>query len=135
MTVLNIQPTTCGHRDSSDMLDSICVVMGLGDFHGGELCLYESGLVLELPHGSCVAIRSKRDVHFNLNFEGQRFSFVFTSDKSLKHWDLWRNNWEDLQPGISAQQADLPESESSDEADSLSEFAYENDDPYMEKEM
>ncbi|KAG9122962.1 hypothetical protein FRC07_000424 [Ceratobasidium sp. 392] len=97
MAVLNIQPVTNGHRDTSDPVDSICVVMALGDFTGGELCLYAPGLVIELPHGSCVAIRSKRDIHFNLHFKGQRFSFVFTSDKSLKRWAEESNHWEELQ--------------------------------------
>lgn len=70
MTILSIQPPTDGHRDCSDM-DSVCVVLALGDFTGGELCLYEAGLVIELPQCSMVAICSKQDVHFNLHFEGQ----------------------------------------------------------------
>jgi hypothetical protein len=98
MTVLNIQPATRGHRDSSDMVDSICLVLSLGDYEGGELCLYEAGLVLELTHGSFVAIRSKHDVHFNLDFVGQRLSFVFTSDQSLRWWSRERNRWEVLAP-------------------------------------
>ncbi|KAG8711822.1 hypothetical protein FRC09_020392 [Ceratobasidium sp. 395] len=98
MAVLNIQPVTNGHRDMSDPVDSICLVLALGDFTGGELCLYAPGLVLELPHGSCVAIRSKRDIHFNLHFKGQRFSFVLTSDKCLKRWAEESNHWEELQP-------------------------------------
>lgn len=98
MTVLNIQPATWGHRDRSDMVDSICLVLALGNYQGGELCLYEAGLVLELAHGAFVAIRSKRDVHFNLDFVGQRFSFVFTSDQSLRRWSQERNRWEVLLP-------------------------------------
>jgi hypothetical protein len=93
MTVLNIQPATLGHRDDSDMVDSICLVMALGEFHGGELCLYEAGVVIELPPGGVVAIRSKRDLHFNLDFIGQRMSFVFTSDKGLERWEKDRNGW------------------------------------------
>lgn len=98
MTVVNVQPATRGHRDCSDMLDSICLVLALGNYAGGELCLYEAGVVLELNHGSFVAIRSKRDVHFNLDFSGQRLSFVFTSDQSLKRWKDKRNGWEALKP-------------------------------------
>lgn len=96
MTVVNIQPVTRGHRDGSDMVDSICLVMALGNFTGGELCLYESGIVIELTHGSFVAIRSKRDVHFNLDFVGQRMSFVFTSDRGLQRWEKGRNGWKEL---------------------------------------
>ncbi|QRV96097.1 DEAD-box ATP-dependent RNA helicase 42 [Ceratobasidium sp. AG-Ba] len=98
MTVLNLQPSTKGHRDTSDMVNSICLVLALGDFSGGQLCLFEPGLVLDLPHGTCAAIRSKRDTHFNLDFQGQRYSFVFTSDQVLRRWDKWRNHWEELQP-------------------------------------
>lgn len=97
MTVLNIQPATCGHCDHSDMVDSICLVLALGDYQGGELCLFEAGLVLELAHGSFVAICSKRDVHFNLDFVGQRLSFVFTSDQTLQRWRDHRNGWKELQ--------------------------------------
>ncbi|QRW07846.1 DEAD-box ATP-dependent RNA helicase 42 [Ceratobasidium sp. AG-Ba] len=98
MTVLNLQPATKGHRDWSDMVDSICLILALGDFEGGELCLFEPGMVWELPHGSCMAIWSKQDTHFNLDFRGQRYSFVFTSDQCLHRWDLWRNEWDELKP-------------------------------------
>ena len=56
MTVINIQPATTGHRDNSDMINSICLVLALGEFKGAALCLYEPGVVVELPHGSFVAI-------------------------------------------------------------------------------
>ncbi|QRV92046.1 DEAD-box ATP-dependent RNA helicase 42 [Ceratobasidium sp. AG-Ba] len=98
MTVLNLQLSTKGHRDTSDMVNSICLVLALGDFSGGQLCLFEPGLVLDLLHGTCAAIRSKRDTHFNLDFQGQRYSFVFTSDQVLRRWDKWRNHWEELRP-------------------------------------
>lgn len=104
MTVLNLLPATRAHRDWSDMVDSVCLVLALGDFEGGELCLYEAGLVIELPHGSMVAIRSRRDLHFNLNFVGQRVSFVFTSNRGLSRWDERRNGWEVMQPIQAAQE-------------------------------
>ncbi|KAG9078043.1 hypothetical protein FS749_010003 [Ceratobasidium sp. UAMH 11750] len=97
MTVINIQPVTRGHCDTSDMVDSICVVLALGHFTGGALCLYETKAVLPLQHGEFAAIPSKRDVHFNLHFSGQRLSLVFTSDQSIKHWRDRRNGWVDLQ--------------------------------------
>jgi predicted 2-oxoglutarate/Fe(II)-dependent dioxygenase YbiX len=97
MTVVNIQPVTRAHRDSSDEIDSICLIMALGDFQGGDLCLYEAGLRIELPHGSFIAIRSKRDTHFNMHFKGQRFSLVFTSDGALRRWERNRNHMKCLQ--------------------------------------
>jgi hypothetical protein len=92
MTVLNIQPATRAHRDFSDEVDSICLILALGDYEGGDLCL-----CLELLHGSFVAIRSKRDLHFNLHFKGQQFSFVFTSDHGLRWWEQNRNHMTSLQ--------------------------------------
>jgi hypothetical protein len=100
MTVVNIQPATLGHRDDSDMVDSICLVMALGKFTGGELCLYEAGLVVELLNGCFVAIRSRRDLHFNLDFVGQRMSFVFTSDRGLERWEKDRNGWKAISSAV-----------------------------------
>ena len=97
MTVLNVQAASRGHRDSADEMDTICLVLPLGDFTGAALCLLEPGIAIDLDHGSCAAIRSKRDVHFNLDYVGKRFSFVFTSDSDLKRWDLARNGWISLQ--------------------------------------
>ncbi|QRV90747.1 DEAD-box ATP-dependent RNA helicase 42 [Ceratobasidium sp. AG-Ba] len=97
MTVLNVQPATRAHRDSSDELDSICLILPLGDYEGGDLCLYEPRLRIELPPGAFCAIRSKRNLHFNLHFKGQRFSYVFTSDAGLRRWEERRNDMECLQ--------------------------------------
>ncbi|KAG8715030.1 hypothetical protein FRC09_016998 [Ceratobasidium sp. 395] len=93
MFVLNTQPLTHGHRDDTDNVDSFCLIMALGDFSGGELCLYEPGMVIELVPGAFAVIRSKRDVHFNLHFKGRRMSIVFTSDGDLKRWEEDQNGW------------------------------------------
>ncbi|KAG8705516.1 hypothetical protein FRC08_001634 [Ceratobasidium sp. 394] len=114
MTVVNIMPATKCHRDSSDMVDSICLIMALGSFTGGELGLMEPGGVIELCHGEMVAIRSRRDVHFNLDFKGQRLSLVFTSDKTIRRWSKERNRWELLDPaepgGAEASEDEVSES-------------------------
>ncbi|KAG8692773.1 hypothetical protein FRC08_009549 [Ceratobasidium sp. 394] len=118
MTVLNIQPATRGHRDASDQLDSICLILPLGDYRGGDLCLFEPGLCIDLRPGMFAAIRSKRDLHFNLHFEGQRFSFVFTSDLHLKRWATDRNHMRCFQSNSSEEDArDEPTDE--DEGDAV----------------
>ncbi|KAG9101725.1 hypothetical protein FS749_004192 [Ceratobasidium sp. UAMH 11750] len=48
MTVVNVQPVTDGHRDSEDKVDSFCLILALGKFTGGELCLWEIPLWLQL---------------------------------------------------------------------------------------
>ncbi|KAG8707909.1 hypothetical protein FRC08_000220 [Ceratobasidium sp. 394] len=98
MTVLNIQAASRGHRDKSDQYDTVCLVYSLGVFTGGDLCVYEPGAVIPLLPGTFAAIRSKRNVHFNLDYVGNRFSFVFTSDGALERWDQHRNGWVSLQP-------------------------------------
>ncbi|KAG8791642.1 hypothetical protein FRC12_008544 [Ceratobasidium sp. 428] len=98
MTVLNVQSVSRGHRDAADMEDNICLIFAFGEFEGGALCVLEPGIVYDLPNGQFAAIRSKRNVHFNLDYKGRRFSFVFTSDNELKRWEERRNGWLDLKP-------------------------------------
>ncbi|KAH9913744.1 uncharacterized protein B0H18DRAFT_830823, partial [Fomitopsis serialis] len=42
--VVNLNVATLAHRDKQDK--SLCVVLAVGEFEGGELCLYEPGLAL-----------------------------------------------------------------------------------------
>ena len=49
--VINLNAVTRAHRDSKD--DTMCLVLALGDFEGGDLCLYEPGLVIPLRCGRC----------------------------------------------------------------------------------
>ena len=46
--VVNLNVATLGHRDSKDK--GFCVVIAIGDFENGELCLYEPGLILMEIH-------------------------------------------------------------------------------------
>ncbi|KAH9838762.1 uncharacterized protein C8Q71DRAFT_689884, partial [Rhodofomes roseus] len=51
--VINMNIATYAHRDSKD--NSICLVLPIGYFDGGELCLLEAGLVVPLQHAQlCV---------------------------------------------------------------------------------
>ncbi|KAG9092509.1 hypothetical protein FS749_015670 [Ceratobasidium sp. UAMH 11750] len=111
MTVLNVQPMTQVHVNASDQIDSICLILALGDHEGGDLCLYSGGFRIPLPHGTFMAIPSKRDLHFNLHFKGQRFSYVFTSDGALRRWADHRNDMPSLMSGSIKQKerSDTPE--------------------------
>ena len=92
--VINLNVTTIGHRDKQDK--GLCVVLALGDFEGGDLCLYEPGLVLSLQNGHFVAFPSNRVTHVNLHVTGRRASIVLHTDKRMEDWtDGERNGWRD----------------------------------------
>ena len=88
--VLNIQVCTDGHKDEFD--DTICLVIPFGDYEGGDLVLWERGLVLDLKQGHLIFFPSSRITHFNLHFTGFRGSIVMHTDKELKSWEN-RNGW------------------------------------------
>ena len=89
--MLNIQVCTDGHTDEFD--DTICLVIPFGNFQGGELVLWEPGLVLDLKEGAMVIFPSSKITHFNLHFTGFRGSVVLHTDKELKSWLENRNGW------------------------------------------
>lgn len=66
--VLNINAITKAHRDEKDC--QLCLVIPIGDFVGGELCLLEMGLVLDVKPGDIVIFPSSEVTHFNLHFQG-----------------------------------------------------------------
>ncbi|OAX31363.1 hypothetical protein K503DRAFT_671843, partial [Rhizopogon vinicolor AM-OR11-026] len=70
--VININVRTKAHRDSSDR--HLCLVIPVGHFEGGALCLLENGLVLELRSGDVALFRSSEVTHFNLDYRGARAS-------------------------------------------------------------
>lgn len=71
-----------------------CLVLPIGDWEGGELCLYEPGLAVKLENGHFAIFRSSEVTHFNLCFKGSRASFVLSTDKALEDWnDGRRNGW------------------------------------------
>ena len=88
--VINLNVATLAHRDSGDK--SLCVVMPIGDFSGGDLCLYEPGIVLSLRSGDFVAFPSFQITHFNLHYTGCRASIVLHTDKAFKDWSQARRN-------------------------------------------
>jgi hypothetical protein len=83
---------TEGHIDTKD--DGLCVVVPFGNWEGGELCLYQPGIVLELNPGDMVAFPSDRIAHFNLEMSGLRGSLVMATDRDIRAWSETRNHWE-----------------------------------------
>lgn len=97
--VINLNVSTLAHRDAKD--DSICLVLAIGDFDGGELCLYEPGLLVPLRHGDFVVFPSCSVTHFNLCYTGQRASIVLHTDREMVKWRAedrngWKNNMDFL---------------------------------------
>ncbi|TFY53850.1 hypothetical protein EVG20_g9945 [Dentipellis fragilis] len=82
--VINFKIVTTAHRDYSDK--NLCGVLPIGDFIGGELVLYEPGLVVPLQSGDLCVFPSHSTTHFNLHTVGSRTSFVFTTDAALDAW-------------------------------------------------
>ncbi|EPS99927.1 hypothetical protein FOMPIDRAFT_1086346, partial [Fomitopsis schrenkii] len=64
--VINLNISTLAHRDSKD--DSVCLVLAMGSFTGGDLCLYEPGLVVPLRSGDFIIFPSCNLTHFNLHY-------------------------------------------------------------------
>jgi hypothetical protein len=89
--VLNFCVSTSGHRDLMDK--RICVVIPFGVWQGGEICLYELGLVIKLKAGDIVVFPSCDITHFNLHFSGLRGSLVLHSDRQGDNWVKDFNGW------------------------------------------
>ncbi|KAF8215159.1 hypothetical protein K438DRAFT_1749239 [Mycena galopus ATCC 62051] len=82
--VLNLRAATWGHRDPGDLV--LCVAIPLGDFIGGELCLYELGLKFKLKMGDVLIFPSCDLTHFNMHFQGKRGTVVLHSDRQGEEW-------------------------------------------------
>lgn len=91
--VVNINVRTKAHRDSLDR--HLCLVVPIGRFEGGALCLLENGLVLELRSGDVALFRSSEVTHFNLDYKGLRASLVLQTDKEFAAWVRNHNGWVD----------------------------------------
>jgi hypothetical protein len=89
--VLNIQVCTEGHVDEAD--ESLCLVIPFGEYQGGDLVLWEPGLVLDLKQGDFILFPSSKITHFNLHFTGFRGSVVMHSDRELRSW-ADKNGWD-----------------------------------------
>lgn len=60
---------TLPHRDSANLAAGLCVITALGRFdhtRGGQIVLWELGLVIDFPAGASIAIPSSLVTHFNV---------------------------------------------------------------------
>ena len=82
---------TIAHRDSMDK--NICLVFPIGDFQGGDLCLYEPGIRVPLSPGDVLVFPSGNITHFNLGYLGVRHSMVLHTDSAFDGWVDHNNFW------------------------------------------
>ncbi|KAJ3838575.1 hypothetical protein F5878DRAFT_537242, partial [Lentinula raphanica] len=89
--IINLNNATQAHKDEGD--NKGCISLVIGDFEGGELCLFEPRLVLEMKNGDFVVFPSNLYTHFNLHFKGLRASLVLHSDKEGESFKQDGNGW------------------------------------------
>lgn len=82
--VLNLQVSTWAHGDHGDK--KLCIFIPFGNFQGGELCLYEVGLKIDLQMGDVIIFPSCDLMHFNMHFSGKRGTLVLHSDRQGDEW-------------------------------------------------
>lgn len=93
--VLNLNVMTRIHRDNGDV--GLCAdgVITSPDYVGGDLCLAQPGLILPLLNGDFSFFTSMSTDHFNLDYKGERCSYVFQTCKEFKSWEEDRHGWKD----------------------------------------
>lgn len=91
--VLNLNVLTRIHRDNRDGI--LCGDLPITNkgFVGGNLVLAQPGLVIPLMNGDFGTFQSMSTDHFNLDYKGERCSFVFQTDKEFKSWAEDRHGW------------------------------------------
>ena len=82
--VLNLNVATKIHRDPQDL--DLCLIIPISDCAGGELVLWELGLVLAQRNGDLSSFPSGDISHYNLDYIGYRASVVFHSDHASVSW-------------------------------------------------
>jgi hypothetical protein len=89
--VINFCACTTAHRDPGD--NEWCVAITFAAGEGGQLCLYELGLVFDCDVGNMIAFQSSKQTHFNLHIKGVRGSLVLHSDRTGAKWAENYNDW------------------------------------------
>jgi hypothetical protein len=97
--VLNLNIATKIHRDPEDL--DMCLIIVISKCTGGELVMFEPGLVLGQRNGDMTAFPSGDISHFNMDFLGFRSSLVFHSDAASESWTGPPPNGEDQIPEMS----------------------------------
>ncbi|KAJ7478839.1 hypothetical protein B0H11DRAFT_2423821 [Mycena galericulata] len=88
---LNLRVATDGHRDPLDK--DYCLIIIISECEGGELCLYELGLVAGLKTGDVFIFPSCYVTHFNLHFNGLRATLVLHTDRQGDQWAKNGGGW------------------------------------------
>jgi hypothetical protein len=89
--VININVATKIHRDP-DHVGCLVLVIG-NEFEGGELVLYEPGIVLQLKNGDVVLFPSAKVSHLNLHYRGIRASMVLHTDSHAPMHEEGMHGW------------------------------------------
>ena len=98
--VLNLNIATKIHRDPEDL--DLCLIIVISECTGGDLVMFEPGLVLGQRNGDMIAFPSGDISHFNMDFFGFRSSLVFHSDAAS---ESWTGPQEDLIPEMSTRRS------------------------------
>lgn len=78
MIAINFNTTSDYHWDEHDEANSLCVLVALGDYEGGELCFPQLQMVVHLRPGQVVAFASRLLLHGNFSLtRGIRHSVVY----------------------------------------------------------
>jgi hypothetical protein len=78
MIVINFNTISDFHWDEHDDPNSLCCLVALGDFEGGELCFPQLQIVIPLKPGQVIAFSSRLLLHGNLPVtKGIRHSVVY----------------------------------------------------------
>ncbi|KAF4586308.1 hypothetical protein EYR38_010583 [Pleurotus pulmonarius] len=79
--VVNLNVQTIEHCDGMDTL--MCLVLAIGSFRDGDICLREAGLRLQLRNGDWLVFDSKNITHFNMPYVVTRSNTAAVSSPPL----------------------------------------------------
>ncbi|KAF9552916.1 hypothetical protein CPC08DRAFT_646289 [Agrocybe pediades] len=93
--VVNFNVTTRIHQNMHNKI--LCVVLVISDdgCKGGDLCLLEPRIRLQMKSSDVIIFLSTKLSHFNMHYKGQRASFVFQTDAQGDQWVVDRDGWQE----------------------------------------
>ena len=91
--VVNVNARCNPHRDVGDSKLFNCVVLPFGPYSGGQIVFAELGLVVEVPSGCFISFLSMIITHYNMEVDGDRYSLVCHTDKTMEGYVEHRNHW------------------------------------------
>jgi len=102
MVAVNFNTISDYHWDEHDEPNSLCCLVALGDFEGGELCFPQLQIIVPLRPRQVVAFSSRLLLHGNFPVtRGIRHSIVyFVHSTFFHHLRDFSSIYEDLEAGI-----------------------------------